>query len=79
MHSPANSCRYPATLAVDFWMTCVTQHADTADTATMTVIAVAPPIRTVLICHHTLGMSLNLQHASRSIKKKKKCGKVNLS
>jgi hypothetical protein len=43
-------------------MTCVTQHADTADTATMTVIAVAPPISTVLICHHTLGMSLNLQH-----------------
>lgn len=61
IHLPANSCRYPATLAVDFWITCVTQHADTADTATITVIAVAPPMRTVLICHHTLGMSLNLK------------------
>lgn len=65
IHLPANSCRYPATLAVDFWITCVTQHADTADTATITVIAVAPPIRIVLICHHTLGMSLNLQSSYR--------------
>lgn len=60
-YSPASSCRYPATLAVDFWMTCVTQHADIADTATMTVMAVAPPTSTVLICQYTLGISLNLQ------------------
>jgi len=65
IHLPANSCKYPATLAVDFWITCVTQHADTADTATITVIAVAPPIRIVLICHHILGMSLNLQSSCR--------------
>lgn len=60
-YSPARSCRYPATLAVDFWMTWVMQHADIADTATMTVMAVAPPMSTVLICQYTLGMSLNLQ------------------
>lgn len=50
----------PATLAVPVWTTYVIQHAANAVVAMSSDKALAVPTNTVLACHHTVGMSLNL-------------------
>jgi len=46
---------------------CVKQHAAVAVIATNTVSAHAIPTRIVVNCHHTVGISLNLQEKRAEI------------
>lgn len=66
---PAINCKEPATLADPVWTTYVMQHAAVAVTATSRLSALPVPTKTVLACHHGLGISQNLQKREAFVKK----------